>query len=253
MVDFSNYKFHPSSLGKIMTPGRSKKDLFGETCKKHLLECWINETYGRKKEFTNKYLEKGIAQEEESITLYSLVTNTFYKKNKETIQNDYLIGTPDLYEGESILQATKIKDIKTSWDIFTFFGVFHQPIKKDYEWQLQGYMSMTTAKEAGLVYCLVDTPEKHIADAKRKLSWALGLIDPDIDPEYQEGCLQIERNMIFEDIPKEERWVEFKMERDEEKIHQAQEKIKLCRTFLNEMNVWKNVKELKPEKDEADN
>lgn len=235
-----------------MTPGRSKKDVFGETCKKHLLECWINETYGRKREFTNKYLEKGIAQEEESITLYSLVTGTFYKKNKQTVENDYLIGTPDLYEGENIMKAEKIKDIKTSWDIFTFYGVFHQPIKKDYEWQLQGYCDITGAKEAGLVYCLVDTPEKHIADAKRKLSWALGLIDPDIDPEYQAGCKQIEKNMTFEDIPKEDRWTEFIMKRDDEKIYQAHLKIGLCRELLNDMNKAKKVK-LLTGKDETDN
>jgi hypothetical protein len=236
MADFSKYKFHPSSLGKIMTPGRNKEDLFGETAKKHLLECWVQETYGRRKDITNKYLEKGIAQEEESITLYSRVTKTFYKKNTEKISNDYLVGTPDLYEGESILKATKIKDIKTSWDIFTFYDVFHNAVKKDYEWQLQAYMDLTGAKEAGLVYCLVDTPQKHIEDAKRKLSWTLGLIDPDIDPEYIAGCEQIEKNMTFGDIPIEDRWIEFKIQRDEALIEAAHIRIQQCRNYLNEMN-----------------
>lgn len=236
MVDFSKYKFHPSSLGLIMTPGQGKDVVFGETCKKHLLQCWIQETYGRKKDISNKYLEKGIAQEEESITLYSRVTKTFYKKNTEEISNSFLVGTPDLFEGETILTAKKIKDIKTSWDIFTFYDVFHNAVKKNYEWQLLGYMDLTGAEEAGLVYCLVDTPQKHIEDAKRKLSWSLGLIDPDIDPEYIAGCVQIEKNMTFGDIPIEDRWAEIKVPRDEVKIEQAHLKIELCRTFMNEMN-----------------
>lgn len=235
MADFKGYKFHPSSLGKIMTNDRSGKNI-GETAKKHLLECWINETYGRKRDFTNKYMEKGTAQEEESITLYSRVTKTYYKKNTEKISNDFLIGTPDLYEGESIMTATKIKDIKTSWDIFTFYDVFHNAVKKDYEWQLQAYMDLTGAKEAGLVYCLVDTPQKHIEDAKRKLSWSLGLIDPDIDPEYVAGCEQIEKNMTFGDIPIEDRWIEFKIERDDALIEAAHIRIEQCRNYLNEMN-----------------
>src|SRR5688572_6866159 len=147
--DFSNHKFHPSKLGAIMTSAKASEGL-GETCKQALLEIWIEETYGRRKDISNKYLEKGTLQEEESITLYSLVTKTFYKKNTEQVSNDLLIGTPDLYKGESIMTATEIKDIKSSWDLFTFFSVFSKPINKNYRWQMQGYMNITGARDSGL-------------------------------------------------------------------------------------------------------
>lgn len=234
MGRFDKYKFHPSSWGKIMTNTRDGKGM-GETCKEHLLECWIQETYGRKKDFTNKYMEKGSLQEEESITLYSLCTKKFYKKNTEEISNDYLIGTPDLYEGETILTAEKVKDIKTSWDIFTFYKVFHNPINPIYKWQLQGYNALTGAKEAGLVYCLVDTPFHLIEDAKKKLMWTMGVIDPDINPEYLKQCAQIEKNMIFDDIPKEKRYIEFIIDRDDEMISKGYERIEECRYFMNKL------------------
>lgn len=235
--DFSTYKFHPSSLGKVMTPAKAKGEALGETCKEALLEIWIEETYGRRKEFVNKYMEKGTLQEEESITLYSIVTKTFYKKNTEQVSNDLLIGTPDLYKGETIMTAEEIKDIKTSWDLFTFYKVFGKPVNPIYKWQMQGYMDITGAKESGLVYCLVDTPLHLIEDAKRKLQWAMNIIDPQAHPEFQVQSEQIEKNMTFSlDIPREHRWVEFKIPRSEEMIEDAHEKLPLCRNFMNELN-----------------
>ena len=235
--DFTNHKFHPSQLGKLMTPAKSKGDLLGETCKSELLNIWIEETYGRKKDISNKYMEKGTLQEEESITLYSLVTKTFYKKNLEQVSNDFLVGTPDLYKGESIMTATEIKDIKTSWDIFTFFAVYAKAINPLYKWQMQGYMDITGAIDSGLIYCLVDTPLHLIEDEKRKLGWAMNIIDPQANPEYLAKCEQIEKNMTYSlDIPKEHRWVEFKLARDNGQIEEAHAKLIECRAFLNELN-----------------
>lgn len=235
--DFSKYLFHPSSLGELMTPPKAKGELLGETCKSKLLEIWIEETFGRRKEFTNKYMEKGTLQEEESITLYSVETNTFYKKNAETISNSMFVGTPDLYKGSAIMEATEIKDIKTSWDLFTFYGVIPKPLNKNYKWQLHGYMDLTPARLSGLVYCLVDTPLHLIEDAKRKLQWAMNVIDPDASPELQAQFEQIEKNMTFGDIPARMRWHEFVVPYEQELIDEAYTKLPLCRDFLNSLNV----------------
>lgn len=240
-MNFDKFLFHPSSLGNIMTDSRTR-DPLGETCKSHLVECYINEVYGRKKDITNKYLEKGILQEEESITLYSLVTNKFHKKNKETISNDHFIGTPDLFDGKSISDATLIIDVKTSWDIFTFFNVMTKPVNKNYVWQLQAYMDLTGASKAKLVYCLVDTPLHLIDDAKRKLQWTMGVIDPDANQDFLQQCEQIEKNMIFSDIPNEEKYISFEFERNQEMIESAYERIGHCREFLNQFVSKKLVK-----------
>lgn len=131
-----------------MVEPRSKNELLSETTKKYLREVMIYEKYGRKKDISNKYIEKGLAVEEDAITLYSRFTKVFYKKNEKQLKNEQITGTPDLYEGDNIESASLILDIKSSWDIFTFFNSKLDALNKDYYWQLQGYMALTGATKA---------------------------------------------------------------------------------------------------------
>jgi hypothetical protein len=231
---FNDYKFHPSQLGLIMTESRTN-DAFGETAKAHLLECWIGKKYDRHKDVTNQYLEKGTLAEEDSIDLYSVVKKQYFEKNKERISNDYFIGTPDLYIGNSIFYADVIIDLKTSWDIFTFYSVMLKGLDKRYFWQLQAYMDMTGANTSKLVYCLVNTPVKLIEDEKKKLMWRMGVIDPDADEAYVKACSRIDKNSIYDDIPMEERYIEFEVERDQSAIAKAHQRVLDCREFLNKL------------------
>lgn len=233
-LTFDNFLFHPSQLGLIMTESRTKEPL-GETAKTHLIECYVNHVYGRYKDITNKYLEKGTLAEEDSIDLYAIVKKKMYEKNKHRIHNDFFMGTPDLFEGPSIKEATLIIDLKTSWDIFTFFGVMTKGLDKRYFWQLQAYMDLTGAKEAKLVYCLVNTPYKLVEDEKKKLMWKLGVIDPETDELYITGCNEIDKNSNFDDIPMQKRYIEFSIERDQEAIDKAHERVIFCRNFLNQL------------------
>lgn len=233
-MTFDNYKFHPSSLGLIMTNSRTK-DPLGETAKAHLIECYIERIYGRYKDISNKYIEKGLMAEEDSIDLYSLVKKKMFAKNQELIENDYFIGTPDLYEGESIREAKIIIDLKTSWNIFTFFTSMVKPLDTKYFWQLQAYMDLTGANKAKLVYCLVNTPLKLVEDEKKKTMWKMGVIDEEADQIYQTACNEIDKNSYYDDIPMEKRYIEFTIERDQEKIDQAHERVMLCREFLNQL------------------
>jgi hypothetical protein len=233
-MTFDNYKFHPSSLGLIMTESRTK-DKFGETCKAHLMECYVAQTYGRYKDVTNKYIEKGIVAEEDSIDLYSVVKKHVFVKNTEVISNDHFVGTPDLYLGESIHKADTVIDLKTSWDIFTFFGTMAKALDKRYFWQLQAYMDLTGAKQAKLVYCLVNTPFKLIEDQKKNLMWTMAVIDPDADEAYQKACEQVEKNSVYDDIPMEKRYIEETIERDQDAIDKAHTRVEDCREFLNQL------------------
>lgn len=234
---FDKYLFHPSQVGLIMTEAKDRNALFGETAKKHLAECWVNMKYGRTRNFTNRFMEKGTIAEEDSIDLYSLVKKKFFSKNKEQIQNDFFVGMPDLFEGESIRNAEAIIDIKTSWDIFTFYETILKGLNKIYFWQLQAYMDLTGAKTSRLVYCLVNTPQKLVEDEKRKLSWKMGLIDPDIDPAYIMAAAEIDKNSVFDDIKPEERYIEFIVPRDQEAIDKAHKRVIDCRGFLNGIEI----------------
>lgn len=233
-MNFNDYKFHPSSLGLIMTGSRTK-DPLGETAKSHLIQCYVEHKYGRYKDIHNKYIEKGLMAEEDSIDLYSLVKRKMFAKNKDLLSNDYFVGTPDLFEGESIKEASLIIDLKTSWDIFTFFSCMVKPIDVKYSWQLQAYMDLTGAKTAKLVYCLVNTPIKLVEDEKKKVMWRMGVIDEEADELYQTACNEIDKNSNYDDIPPEKRYIEFTIDRDQDKIDEAHERVELCRKFLNKL------------------
>lgn len=227
---FDTYKFHPSSLGLLMTEARAKGEVIGETTKAHLAECFVSHKYGRKKDITNKYIEKGLLAEEDSMDLYTLVKDKLFVKNTDVIENNFFVGTPD------IITETEVIDLKTSWDIFTFHSVMVKPVNKMYYWQLQSYMDLTGKKEAKLVYCLVNTPFKLVEDEKRKLIYTMGIIDPDTDEAYLLAVKNIELNSNFDDIPMENKYIEFSFERDDNAIELAHERVKICREFLNELN-----------------
>lgn len=227
-------KFRCSSLGYIMTEPRSKSEGLSETCKGHLADKYVSEKYGRKTDVQNKYTIKGLQVEEDSITLYSLSKRSFFKKNEQTLCNDFICGTPDLFQGDHIEAATEVVDVKSSWDIFTFFRTTQDKLNKQYYWQLQGYMALTGAKTSRLVYCLVNTPESLINDEKRKLQWRMNVIDPDASKDYVEACKELDKLMVYDDIPREERLNEIIIPRDDKAIQSIYQRVKQCREYMNE-------------------
>lgn len=222
MIDVDNIMFRASSIGKIMTNDRSGKKM-GETCKKYLIEVYINEVYGRKKELTNKYITKGLAVEEDSLTLYSRVKKEFYKKNELKFHNYFICGTPDIIIDDRVI------DIKSSYDIFTFFAS-KGGLNAAYYWQLQAYMALTNRTKATLAYCLVNTPEPLINDEKRRLMWKMGVIDE--TEETIKACAEIDKMVIYDDIPISERVHEIVIERDDKAIESIYNRVGECRGYI---------------------
>ena len=237
-MDFSNTLFRCSSIGHIMSEPISKtakeRGDLSEGAKTHLIDVYVFRKYGRQTDIFSKYLEKGLAVEEDSITLFSRVKRKFYKKNETHLKNDFLMGTPDLYDGESINHASLIVDIKSSWDIFTFFRNLTKGVNKDYYWQLMGYIALTGAKKAILAYCLVNTPELLILDEERKLMYRMnaGTIE---NPDYIEACEKLRELSIYDDIPMKQKVIEFTIDRNDGEIERIYSKVKRCREFLNDL------------------
>lgn len=268
--------FHPSSVSKIMTdpPGAGitdkqlltikdyeakgskitakqleelerlikKRDTppeLSETCKKHLIEIYVQARFGREKDITNKYIAKGLHTEEDAITLYSRVKGEFYKKNSERITNSYFTGEPDLFEGESIYNAETTIDTKSCWDLFTFSNAkYVDKTNAAYEAQGFGYMDLTGAKKHTIAYCLVDLPLMMLNDMKRKLRWDMGVIDEENDAAYLEASEKLDLAFMYEDIPLEKRVHEVVVYRDEKKIKDIHERIELCRDWMLETFDW---------------
>jgi hypothetical protein len=237
-MDFSNTLFRCSSLGHLMTEpqnkGAKERGELSEGAKTHLIDIYVARKYGRQTEISSKYIEKGLTVEEDSITLYSRVKRKFYKKNTEHVTNKFIMGTPDLFEGVSIGKASHIVDIKSSWDIFTFFRNITKDINKIYYWQLMGYMALTGAKSSTLAYCLVNTPETLILDEERKLLYKMNAGTTE-NPDYIEACEELRKLSIYDDIPMKERVIEFQVTRDDAEIERMYQKVIKGRQYLQEL------------------
>lgn len=215
-------------LGKLVEKKNAKPSL-SQTTKSYLEEIFNEEYHGRKKRFSNQYTEKGLIVEGKSLTLYT----EFLKKhrgltypllkNKERFTNEYATGEPDFEE-------TFVGDIKSSWNLDTFPQ--HDLVLKNdaNKWQMKTYLWLTGKKEGRVVYCLVDTPDHLIMEAKYKLARELGLSDLPLEAEEE-----VERLMLFSDMSIEERVREFKVELFDEDIALMKQQIKLSREYLNEM------------------
>lgn len=235
-MDFTKTLFRCSSLGHLMTDPRNAGDKkagnLSETAKTHLIDVFVSNKYGRNTDIQNKYIQKGLLVEEDSITLYSRVTKTFHKKNELPLSNDFIKGTPDLYVGNSIDKADHIIDIKSSFDIFTFFRNHNNDLNNLYYWQVQGYMDLTGAKSAAVVYCLVDTPEVIINDEKRKLMWKMGCATSE-NEDFLQACTELDRLLTYKDIPIHERMIEFKVDRNQEDIDRMHSRVEKAREYLD--------------------
>lgn len=222
---FGKLKIRCSSLGAIMTDPKIKSETLSETAKDKLVEIYINEVYGRDKFIINKQIQKGLQCEDDSITLLSRINKRFFKKNEEKFQNDFIIGTPD------ILDSDTVRDTKTSWDIFTFFKNDEKKLNKDYYWQVQGYMALTGAKKAYVDFCLVNTPQPLLDQEKYQLERKLGL-NPDNEVLIA-GFQDIERLGKYDDIPIEHRIISIPVDRNEKDIDELYSRIAICRQWMN--------------------
>lgn len=237
-MDFSKTLFRCSSIGHLMTEPKSKADKdagnLSEGAKTHLVDVYVSAKYGRQTDIQNRYVNKGLMVEEDSITLYSRVKKTFFKKNEKHLANDFIKGTPDMFTGLEIEAADTIIDVKSSWDLFTFFRVHTKDINSLYWWQLQGYMALTGARSANLAYCLIDTPEMLINDEKRKLMYKMGCATEE-SSDFLKACEELDLSMKYADIPLNERVIEFVVERDNDAIETLYQKVTKARQYLNEL------------------
>jgi len=226
------------------------------TTKKHLLKVYAKAEFDREEEVRSKYMDKGTIAEPDSITLYSLVKKKFFKKNELRLNNRYVTGLPDLFDGpdDDIQNAEEIEDIKSSWSLDTFLAnKFINKTNSDYFWQGQSYLALVPkAKRFRLVYVLINTPAELIMDEKKKLLYQNRY--DETDPDYIEACQNIEKNHIFDmalfrshypyfefhndvwawDIPKEKRYHEIVIERDPIAINALYERITMCRKWMKE-------------------
>jgi hypothetical protein len=234
MLDFSKTLIRSSSVGYLMTEPQSKADkeagLLSKTAQRHLLEVYIAEKYGRKKDIQTKQMKKGIEVEDESIELLNQYLNKDYSKNTQRFSNEFITGLPDIVA----LSPNTVVDIKSSYDLWTFLGNLPDKLDNLYYWQLQSYMWLTGSEKAYIAYCLVDTPFGIIEQEKRYLLNKMDVISEE-SPEYVQEATKLEFNMTFDDIAVNERVLIFPVDRSEDDILRIQYKVERAREYLGEI------------------
>jgi len=221
-----------SSVGYLMTEPVTKADkeagVLSKTAQKHLIEVYISEKYGRKRDIQTKQMKKGIEAEQDSIDLLSMYLKLPFSKNEERFKNDFITGLPDIINGDTII------DIKSSYDLWTFLGNIPDKLDNLYYWQMQSYMWLTGTKKATIAYCLVNTPESIIQQEKYYLLKKMDVISEE-SPEFIKEAMKVEFNMTFDDISINERILTFNVNRSEDDILRIENKVLKARTFLQEL------------------
>lgn len=188
---------------------------------------WIKEQpefYNRKKEVSTKYMEKGLIMEDDALDLVCDVLDyDLLVKNEQHYQDDFITGTPDNIQKDHVI------DVKSSWD-FTTFPLFHDILPDTaYLWQAIGYMALTGKEKFRLIYCLLDTPINIIEREARNYSYKNGYGDltQDMLDEFME-------RMTYENVPNRLKVRVYDFPHDPEKVKQIEERVILCRKFIEE-------------------
>jgi hypothetical protein len=225
----------------------------------HIVDAYTTKKYNRFEEIHTNILSKGNEVEEDAITMVSLMNKKFFKKNEDRIKNDYIIGTPDLFEGPSIHEATAIRDTKSAWSVFTFTRHKNKPLPKEYYWQGQGYMELTGAKVCYFDFCLLNTPYHIVESEIRKQSYkyknmempvwmqiqiiANHVYDKKTFNEYIEELgfrttnFDNDASIVyagFVEIPMADRYYSIEIKHNQEDIDMLYKRIELCRQHIKE-------------------
>lgn len=195
---------------------------------KTYVKKWVKaQLFKRKPDFKAIVIDKGLACEPMGIALVGEVLGIELKKNDEFFENEYMEGSPDVIQNDEI-----VRDIKNSWDLYTF-PMFETEIpNKDYEYQLQGYLILTGIKKASLDYTLINTPDPLMFLDLKKVYYQSGGLAEDWTPERYEALYP---NYRFDDIPKHLRVKSFEFSLDPTLAEKIKERVLLCRAFADKI------------------
>ena len=232
MMNFSETLIRSSSIGYLITEPQAKADkeagLLSKTAQRHLLEVYIAEKYGRRRDIQTKQMKKGIEVEQDSIDMLSKYLEIPLFKNEERFSNAYITGLPDIVKGNMII------DIKSSYDLWTFLGNLPDKLDALYYWQLMSYMWLTGGEKGYIAYCLSNTPDSILEQEKYYLLKNMDVISEE-SPEYVKEALKLEFNMKFDDIDIAERVLLYKVDRNEDDIIRIEQKVLKAREYLHEI------------------
>ena len=173
---------------------RDSDDVLPTGATSHLDEVFRSVFWKRKRDLSNKFLEKGLLTEQDILNIAGKVDNDFYLANQESFETDFIKGKWDNFKD-------KVRDVKSNYDLKSFEEA---DLSTLYKSQLNGYSVMLKEMHqldhypiGELIYGLVNNPLHHINNEITRQFYALGNPNDDND-KWIETKRQIERNMIFD-------------------------------------------------------
>lgn len=216
--------FRCHNAGALLTEPKLKSEAgqLSQTAKTMIEAMWLKNTFGYREIVTTDAMTKGLRLEQESMALAQQVLGgAFRSKNRETLQNEFIIGTPD------IILSDYVEDIKTCYNLRTFFEA--EPTKL-YLTQAQCYMALTGRKYYRLIYCLVPNTDDAIIKECERVAWQYGRDYENQD--YIDHCTQIKlNNDCIKSIPPMQRVKVFEFSYDETVIDVLYKKVELGREY----------------------
>lgn len=191
-------------------------------------ETWLKEQlYGRKKEISSKFIEKGLIVEDNSIDFISEYLGIgLLLKNESLFEDEYKCGTPDIVLKDTIIE------VKNSWDCFTF-PLFSDKIpNKEYYWQAQSYLSLTDRNICKLIYVITDTPDHLIK--KEALYYCRNNGYDDFDEDILK---KFKEKMTYSNIKNDLKIKIFVIERNDDDIKKINEQVIKCRNYINKLKI----------------
>lgn len=195
---------------------------------KTYVKKWLKrKLFNRKEDWKAIVVEKGLMVEQDSISLLGRLLGIEVEKNDEFFdEHEFIHGSPD------VITHDTVRDIKSSWDLFTFPMFDDKLPKQEYWWQLQGYMILTGLRKASLDYVLIDTPMPLIILDLKKLYFQSGGKAEDWTPDSYQALYP---NYQFNDIDDKYKLRSFEVEYAVSAEQQIVERVKLCREYIKEI------------------
>lgn len=197
-------KFHPSSVGLLMGDAQSvdpslvpddlkhilakpkktesdrealapyKEKSLSAGAKTYLTALAKQFVYGFNKVVETKYMDKGLALEQQAIEFINRHRFKSYSKNTERRESEFLTGECDIY-----VPKVKTIDTKVAWSLDTFPALSRDAHDPLYEWQGRAYMKLWEVPEHEVAFVMLDTPDDLIRYEQPELHH-VEHIDPDL-------------------------------------------------------------------------
>jgi hypothetical protein len=210
--------------------------ILSKACQAYLKSIYLQEVYGYRYRLLGgegvPEMVRGIKAQGDATLLLSQVDGRPYYKHRGSVENEYLAGRLDVIDEPTLEAATKVIDIKSSYDIVSFYDKPEEPFTKANILQMQGYLSITGKQTAEIAHCLVGYSEETIQEQYRLL---FDKMCPDgvETPEFTRKWKKAELDLRFADIPAPDRVFSFIVHRDDDLIDSIHETVQACRDWLN--------------------